>query len=454
MNSHNNFTFDGSTTQLEKLCIEIVDCHHSTPNWTESGKLVVRNFNIRNGRLHLNDTSFTDDETYNERIRRSKPEPGDLIITREAPMGEVCIIPEGVECCLGQRMVLIKPDLNKVSAKYLLYALQSEFVQKQIQKSDKTGSIVSNLRIPVLKELQIPSFDLAIEQKIGEILDAIVSKIEINNRVNAELEAMAKTVYDYWFVQFDFPNQNGKPYKASGGKMVWSEELKREIPEGWAGGKFKDVLETIESGDRPKGGIKRIAEGIPSIGAENILSIGRYDYGQEKLIPKEYFCRMKTGVVKSGDVLMYKDGASLGRVSMFKNGFPYEQCSINSHAFIVRSNQKISQNFLYFWLDQKHIKEIIVRLGMRAAQPGINQVNVNDLPILIPEPRLIAEFEFLIGASVDLIFENAKQNKRLSELRDWLLPMLMNGQIKIKDAEREMAMAAEAEVTYGKRKEK
>ena len=148
-------SFQGKTKLLSELCHSITDCHHSTPKWTESGKLVIRNFNIKKGKLNLSDLSFTNEETYNERIKRKKPEAGDLIITREAPMGEVCIIPEGLECCLGQRMVLLKPNKKNISGKYLLYALQSEFVQIQILKSDKTGSIVSNLRIPVLEELNI-----------------------------------------------------------------------------------------------------------------------------------------------------------------------------------------------------------------------------------------------------------------------------------------------------------
>ncbi|MFM6076620.1 MAG: restriction endonuclease subunit S, partial [Dolichospermum sp.] len=156
-------------------------------------------------------------------ISRSQPYPGDLIITREAPMGEVCIIPDGIECCLGQRLVLIKPNLNKINNKYLLYALLSEYTQKQIQQSNNTGSIVSNLRIPLLKNLDIPLNNN--QDKIAAVLSYLDDKIEINNRINSELENLAKTIYDYWFVQFDFPDENGKPYKSSGGKMVYNQEL-------------------------------------------------------------------------------------------------------------------------------------------------------------------------------------------------------------------------------------
>ena len=112
--------------------------------------------------------------------------------------------------------------------------------------------------------------------------------------------------------------------------------------------------------------------------------------------------------------------------------YAYEKCCINSHAFILRSNEKITQNYLYFWLDQDFMKEIIQRAGMRAAQPGINQVNVNELVILIPDTSVIEKFESQITSSIDKIFANAVQNRKLAEIRDWLLPMLMNGQVQVR----------------------
>ena len=234
--------YKGKTSKLIDLCESITDCHHSTPKWTNEGKIVIRNFNIKNGKLLLDEISYTDEATYQERISRSQPYPGDLIITREAPMGEVCIIPDGIECCLGQRLVLIKPNLNKINNKYLLYALLSEYTQKQIQQSNNTGSIVSNLRIPLLKNLDIPLNNN--QDKIASILSSLDDKIELNNRINSELENLAKTIYDYWFVQFDFPDENGKPYKSSGGKMVYNQELKREIPAGWEVKKLGKILKT------------------------------------------------------------------------------------------------------------------------------------------------------------------------------------------------------------------
>lgn len=432
MNSQSKFRFDGRTAPLASLCIEIVDCHHSTPNWTENGKLVIRNFNIRNGRLHLDNTFYTDEETFKDRIRRSKPESGDLIITREAPMGEVCIIPDNVECCLGQRMVLIKPDSKKVSSKYLLYALQSEFVQKQIQKSDKTGSIVSNLRIPVLKELLIPSFDIKIEQRIGDILDAIVSKIELNNRINAELEAMAKTIYDYWFVQFDFPNENGKPYKASGGKMVWSEELKREIPEGWKDGVLSEIA-NITMGQSPPG------ESYNEIGKGTVFFQGSTDFGL-RFPSIRQFTTLPTRIAKQGDILL-SVRAPVGTMNIAR-----VECCIGRGLAALNSKDNC---IVYLHGVMTNFHQIFERRNTGGTTFGaITKDDLFSLKVVRPESNVLIQFNAITKPIFDKQNVMAEENQKLTELRDWLLPMLMNGQIKIKDAEREVAMAAEPEVNY------
>lgn len=354
----------------------------------------------------------------------------DVMIGRYGP--PIFQILRGLSGAYNVALLKAKPK-NNIDNEYLYYFLSQNSIFKFVDKlSARTGG-QTGVDLTALNEYPITLPETLTEQVIlVEILTNVDAKIELNNKINAELESMAKLLYDYWFVQFDFPDENGKPYKSSGGKMVYNEELGRDIPEGWEVGSFEDIIDSLESGNRPKGGIENTNIGVPSIGAENILSIGKYNYSHEKLIPKKFFDKMTQGVVIDNDVLMYKDGASLGRVTMFKRGFPYNECSINSHAFIIRTNNKISQNYLYFWLDQSFIKDIIKRLGMKAAQPGINQSNVKSLPILIPNNNIINKFENLITPSIDTIFENAKQNRKLTVIRDFLLPMLMNGQVKVK----------------------
>ena len=134
--------------RLEDLCELVIDCPHSTPKWTDKGFIVLRNQNIRNGVLDLSAPSFTDEDGYKSRIKRAKPRVNDIVFTREAPMGEVCLIPEGIDCCLGQRQVLLRAN-SEIDPYYLFWALQSPYVQHQISWNEGTGTTVSNVRIPV-----------------------------------------------------------------------------------------------------------------------------------------------------------------------------------------------------------------------------------------------------------------------------------------------------------------
>jgi type I restriction enzyme, S subunit len=166
---------------IDKLCSEVFDCNHSTPVWTSTGSVVIRNQNIRDGKLDLSQPSYTDEIHFAERTRRAVPTFGDLVITREAPMGLVCMIPNGLKCCLGQRMVLLRPNHNTIETVYFLFALLSEFVQRSILVAGGTGSTVSNLRIPILKKLPIPLPPLPEQRAIAAALsdvDALLGGLE------------------------------------------------------------------------------------------------------------------------------------------------------------------------------------------------------------------------------------------------------------------------------------
>ena len=227
MNNEVNFV------PLKQLCIEVIDCPHSSPKWQKEGIPVIRNYNLKDGKIDLTNMSYVDEETYKKRIKRANPEYKDLVISREAPMGVAAIVPPDFKCCMGQRLVLLKVNKKICIPEYLLCAIQSQFVQTQIKRINQTGSIISNLNIPDLESLVIPMIGMNMQLKIANIYNCISNKIENNNAISSQLESLAKTIYDYWFLQFDFPDENGNPYRSSGGKMVWNDELKREIPEGW-----------------------------------------------------------------------------------------------------------------------------------------------------------------------------------------------------------------------------
>lgn len=390
---------------------------------------LIQGNNIKDGKI-IYSFEWYITKKISDSLPRSSLNKKCIIIPYVGDIGELAIFNNDFKCHLASNVAKVELTDDKVDLEYLYYYLRSPYGQAQLLKYSQ-GSVQKNITMRAIRDTELLLPDIKTQKKISSILSTIDSKIEINTKIIDNLESQAKLLYSYWFIQFCFPNFQNKPYKINKGGMNYNSTFNRDIPNNWKVLKFKDILETIESGNRPIGGIKDISEGAPSIGAENILGIGKYLYKKEKLISWDYFNKMNKGIVKSGDVLMYKDGASLGRVSMFKNDFPYKVCSINSHAFILRSKKEISQNYLYFWLDQEYMKKKIIEIGMTSAQPGINQADVNNLPILVPSRDIIKSFEAIINPIVDSIFIKAKENKDLSDLKDWLLPMLVNQQITL-----------------------
>jgi len=320
----------------------------------------------------------------------------------------------------------LKANKEILNQKWAYYAILNFKIKKL-----KTGTGLPSLSRDDFYDTAIYLPSIPEQKKIFSILEKIDKKIKINETKNSEQIKLLKIFFDFWFVQYDYPNINQKPYKTSKGILNKKNILKRSIPSGWKIKKLKDILISLETGNRPVGGIKTIDGGIPSIGAENIISLGKYNFHNEKFVSKDYFQKLNQGIIKSNDVLLYKDGAGLGKSSMFKNNFPHKTCCINSHVFILRSNEEITQNYLYLWLQQDFIKKMIFKIGVKAAQPGINQEDVEDIPILVPDAELLLKFEKISNPIIDNVFANAKENKDLTLFRDWLLPMLMNGQIKI-----------------------
>lgn len=267
-------------------------------------------------------------------------------------------------------------------------------------------------------ELYVPPLEY--QNKVVKIKNLIDNRIAILTRLNKNLEQLMKCIFEDWFVNFNYSEDIS--FKSS--------EL-GEIPSNWNVKKLSDVLITLESGKRPKGGISDIEDGIPSIGAENILGLGKFNYSKNKLISHEFFSTLKKGVIQDKDVLLYKDGAQLGRKSLFMKGFPFDICCINEHVFRLQTNDEINQFYLYLWLDQEVMTNEIINLNSNSAQPGINQNDVKSLPILVPELKIISNFNKIISPMMNQIFDNALEINKLTKLRDTLLPKLMSGEIDV-----------------------
>lgn len=330
-----------------------------------------------------------------------------------------------VDLTTNQACCNLTIDKSLANPKFVYYYLYSNYERLLNLAS---GAAQQNLNSNIIKEFPINIPSLNVQNEIVNLLSTIDDKIELNQKVNKNLEATIKSIFNNWFVDYDFlgyPEFNVDEFQSS--------EL-GEIPNGWAVKSLDDdLLESLESGKRPKGGISDINEGIPSIGAENILGLGKFDYSKNKLISYEFFNKMKKGKIKDKDVLLYKYGAQLGRKSLFMKGFPFETCCINEHVFILRTNSNLSPYYLYFWLDQDWMTNEIINLNSNSAQPGINQKDVKSLPILIPSDNIMDKFHEIVSPGMEIIFDNALEIKKLSQLRDTLLPKLMSGEIDVSE---------------------
>lgn len=306
-----------------------------------------------------------------------------------------------------QRTYIIRPlDDTKLNTRFLYFVLQP---QLELMRSISTGAATKFLTLTILKDIEIGIPPLPIQRKIAAVLSAYDDLIEVNTRRIRILEQMAQAIYHEWF---------GAVNPTS-------------LPEGWEMKTLDYVLSEIESGSRPKGGIDPNQRGVPSIGAENIIGLGKYNYASEKYVSADFYNAMTRGHIKNKDVLIYKDGASIGRKSMFRDGFPHDECCINEHVFILRTNEKCTQNFLYFWLDLPDMTQNIKNLNANAAQPGINQAGVKGLPILLPDEIMLKKLDDVIDPMMGLLFNLAKKNANLRRTRDLLLPRLVSGEVGV-----------------------
>ena len=368
----------------------------------------------KEGRINPSSFVYISEEAH-QKLKRSQIKLNDVLFTMAGIfLGKVAILKDKsmLPANTNQAVAIIRISYRCANPFYVYYFLQQDSITRYVNSS--TGqSAQPNINLNEISNLRIRLPSIDIQNCIVNILRSLDDKIELNNKINRNLEAQAQAIFKSWFIDFE-------PF---GGKM----------PADWKQGYLSDVLSTIESGSRPKGGSE--LSGVPSIGAENIDGIGHYDYTKEKYINRNFFQNLRHGKVNSGDVLLYKDGAYVGKVSMALNGFPHKICAVNEHVFILRTNECLpSQSYLYLFLTQRSIRNKISTLGSaKAAQPGVNQGDIKGIALTIPNQKIIQTFEKATSSIFNMIVQNSIQSRRLAQLRDTLLPKLMSGEIEVSD---------------------
>jgi type I restriction enzyme S subunit len=306
---------------------------------------------------------------------------------------------------VSTKLMVLRKFNEEVDNKYFYYFLTNNYMLSLLQsRAENRICSFPQITFDLLSEYKIRVPSISDQQKIASILSSLDSKIELNNKINAELEKMAKTLYDYWFVQFDFPDENGKPYKSSGGKMVWSDELKREIPKNWSVKKLGDVCEIYQP---------------QTISEKDCIKNGKYFvHGSNGIIGKYYKYNHK-----ESEIII----SCRGDCGNIHRTLP--KTWITGNAMVFRMLDKsIYNEFLYQALRHSGIKNI----SSGSVQGQITRTNVSPLKIILPEKKIIDKFSKISKNIVSKKLLINEENQKLAELRDWLLPLLMNGQVKVK----------------------
>lgn len=314
---------------------------------------------------------------------------------------------------------------NGHDTKYLYYKLGLINFRNYV-----TGSAQPKLTKDNLNSIVLHIHKEKEQQKIAAVLSSLDAKMDCNNLINTELELMAKTLYDYWFVQFNFPfdfasnkpDPNGKPYKSSGGKMVYNSSLKRVIPEGWKDSNILAVADLLGGGTptkkKPEYWKGHIPFFTPTDADRNI-----YKFQTEDYITEEGLKKSSTKLFEKNTVIITARG-SVGKLVL--TGL---DMAMNQSCYALRPKEDISYTYLFFLT-----KELIHHLEVKSSGSVFDSIVSNDIEftsLAIPDSAVVEKFASVVVPAFERIANNTLENQQLTEVRDWLLPMLMNGQVTV-----------------------
>lgn len=379
---------------------------------------MVQGKNIRNGFFVQEHEWFISKDVSDALPRSVLDKPCILIPYVGSNLGEVGIFPNGYRCHLASNIAKVELISEKYILEYLKYYLQSDIGQGYLFQS-KQGSAQPNITMESIRNTLIIERSQPEQQKICDVLSTVDQKFLLNQKICTELETMAKTLYEYWFTQFDFPNAVGKPYRSSGGEMEWNEQLKREIPKGWDIGNLYAIADPINGlacqKHRPKENekalpvvkIKEMHEGITE--ETELVSVN---------IPEKH-------KIFDGDIL-FSWSATLEVMYWFGGN-----AGLNQHIFKVLPINGFAKEYVYHQFSAYVINFVKMAEARKTTMGHITTDHLEQSRIVLPPAKIVQAFSEIVAPIHEKIGQCQKENRELIKLRDWLLPMLINGQATV-----------------------
>lgn len=392
---------------IRELCSSIIDCVNKTAPVVEGPTpfRMIRTTNVKNGRVHLSNVRFVNEATYARWVRRGRPEKGDIVLTREAPLGEVGILTDDAGVFLGQRLVMYRADPMRADRHFLLGAMRSPDVQGQI-KSFGSGSTVEHMRVPDCGELLIACPDLGVQRRIGAVLAAFDELIEINERRINLLEDLARSIYREWF---------GRLRSTSGGRDLG-------LPPGWSRRPASQVL-LVNPRIRPaQSSFKKV-------------TMADVDERTSIVFPSAEAAKAAGSRFMRDDVLFARitpclENGKTGLVKFLEPG----AVAVGSTEFMVLRGRTVGPAFTYCAARSDELREPAIKSMSGASGRQRVAVNAFDSVLLVEPSAPVAQaFEDRAGPALDAAFALASQNRALARTRDLLLPRLVTGRLDISD---------------------
>ena len=411
------------TITANDYCHSVFDGTHATPKPCPNGYKLVTSKNITNDGINTSDAYFISEQDYFEINKRSKVYQWDILFSMIGTVGNL-YLEEKSDIDYAIKNIGVFSCRDEFKAKWLFYYLQSPMARNHIKRF-LNGAVQKFLSLKQLRDFPILPFE---KDKISivEILSALDKKIALNKQINARLEEMAKTLYDYWFVQFDFPDTNGKPYKSSGGEMVFDETLKREIPKGWEVKSLGEIISLERGVTYSKDSICNDKNGIGILRATNI-SGNNIDLNDLIYISGEVSKQQK---LRPFDILIVMSSGSKEHIG--KNGVYYFEQDNAFGAFCSKiTPKKVFFEFVSIFLQSNNFRNYVKNQCLGTNINNLNNSHILHCPIVRPNDEYIEAFHKQIKLIYEKISCNVKQNHHLTQLRDFLLPMLMNGQVSV-----------------------
>lgn len=400
---------------MSDLTSKIVDCEHKTAPTQETGFPSIRTPNIGRGRLLLENVNRVSKETYELWTKRAKPKHPDLILAREAPLGNVAMIPKNLDVCLGQRTVLLSPDSSKVDPAFLCYRLLSDELQNEMNARGG-GSTVPHLNVKEIRELPLSIPDLPTQRRIASILSAYDDLIENNLRRIKLLEELAQRTYEEWFVRFRFPGHETAVFDAETG-----------LPEGWER-KRADSLFNIKIGKTPPRNepewFTPSAEGVKWASIKDINNASVFMSETSEGVTESAVKKFNMNLANEGTVILsFK--LTLGKVTIVTEDMVTNEAIAH---FSFKEHSVFKKSYVYCYLKAFNYDTLGSTSSIGTA---INSKIVKALPFLVPEKEVLNSFQEVIEPVFDELKSLLAQNLLLKQSRDILLPKLMSGQLRL-----------------------